>query len=105
MTLFTVKALHRQPGYHQLLFIAEKYQYPHHKPKPCKANRELPVRLTGKLPVSQFSQGKIFFITGNPLLIAGILFRLQGFPCKTLYFPVRDCRVVVAKNNAAFIII
>ena len=37
----------------------------HCKPKPCKAYREL--------PVSQFSQGKNF-ITGNPVLIAGILF-------------------------------
>ena len=36
---------------------------------------------------------KPVFITGNPVLIAGILFSLQGFPCKTLYFPVWDCSV------------
>jgi hypothetical protein len=57
----------------------------HCKHKPCKAYREL--------PVIQFSQGKTVFITGNPVLIAGILFSLQGFPCKPLYFPVRDCSV------------
>ena len=27
------------------------------------------------------------------VFIAGILFSLQGFPCKTLYFPVQDCSV------------
>jgi hypothetical protein len=36
---------------------------------------------------------KPVFITGNPVLIAGILFSLQGFPCKTLYLPVGDCSV------------
>ena len=60
----------------------------HCKPKPCKAYREL--------PVSQFSQGKTCFQYREPLapvLIAGSLFSLQGFPCKPLYFPVRDCSV------------
>ena len=32
-----------------------------------------------------------------PVIIAGILFSLQGFPCKTLYFPVRDCIVLGLK--------
>ena len=49
-------------------------------PKPCcKAYREL--------PESQFSQGK------PSVLITGSLFSFQGFHCKTLYFPVRNCRV------------
>ena len=48
--------------------------WPHCKPKPFKAYREKPV-----------------FITRNPVLITGILLSLQGFPCKTLYFPVWDC--------------
>ena len=39
---------------------------------------------------------KHVFIIGNPVLIAGILFSLQGFPYKTLYFPVRDCSVFEA---------
>ena len=53
-------------------------------PIECRAYREL--------PVSQFSQGKTcFHNTGNPVLIAGILFSLQGFPRKPLYIPVQDC--------------
>ena len=40
---------------------------------------------------------KPVFITGNPVLIAGILFPLQGFPCKPLYFPVRDCSAITRK--------
>ena len=48
----------------------------------CKAYREV-----------NSHREKPFFITGNPVLIAGILFSLQGFPCKTLSFPVGDCSV------------
>ena len=40
-----------------------------------------------ELPVSQFSLGKPCFHYREPL------FSLQGFPCKPLYFPVRDCSV------------
>ena len=43
-----------------------------------------PVQLTGKYLLS---------LQGNPFLIAGSLFSLQGFPCISLYFPVRDCSV------------
>ena len=68
-----------------LQILALKSTFMHCKPEPCKAYREL--------PVSQFSQGKPVFITRNPLLIVGFLFSLQGFPCKPLYFPVRDCSV------------
>ena len=56
----------------------------HCKPRPCKAYREV---------ISH--RKKQVFITGNPVLIAGILFSLQGFPCKPLYFPVLDCSVHV----------
>ena len=52
-----------------------------------------PIRLTGKK--------KLFSIQGTPVLIAGSLFSLQGFPCKPLYFPVRDCSV--SKNLFDFI--
>ena len=50
----------------------------HCKPKPCKSI------LTGK---------NLLSLQGNPVLIAGSLFSLQGFPCISLYFPVRDCSV------------
>ena len=67
------------------------------KLKPWKAHKEL--------PVSQFLQGKpcfhyrkpLFSLQGTPVLIEGSLFSLQGFPCKPLYFPVRDCRVARTK--------
>ena len=50
------------------------------KPKPCKAYRELPVR--------QFSQVKTCFHYKEPCSHC----RDPVFiPCKTLYFPVRDC--------------
>ena len=43
-------------------------------------------------PVSQFSQGKnLFSLQGTPDPNTGSLFSLQGFTCKPLYFPVRDC--------------
>ena len=35
----------------------------------------------------------LFSLQGTPDLITGSLFSLQGFPCKLLYFPVRDCRL------------
>jgi hypothetical protein len=57
-------------------------RWEHCKPKPYKAYREL--------PVSQFTQGKTCFHYREPL------FSLQGFPCKPLYFPVRDCSEVDA---------
>ena len=33
----------------------------------------------------------LFSLQGTHALIAGSLFSLQGFPCKPLYFRVRDC--------------
>ena len=36
----------------------------------------------------------IIQVVHYPVLIAGSLFSLQGFPCKPLYFPVRDCSVL-----------
>ena len=35
----------------------------------------------------------LFSLEVTPVLITGSLFSLQGFPCKPLYFPVRDCSV------------
>ena len=67
------------------LFLYFDFVVPHCKPKPCKAYREL--------PVIQLLQEKPVFITGNPVFIAGIVFSLQGFPCKSLYFSVGDCSV------------
>ena len=59
-----------------------------------------PVRLTGNSLWVNSHREKPVFITGNPcshyrvpVLITGSLFSLQGFPCKPLYFPVRDCSV------------
>ena len=52
-----------------------------------------PVQLTGK-PCKSIPTGKyLLSLQGNPVLIAvgGSLFALQGFPCISLYFPVRDC--------------
>jgi len=50
-----------------------------------------PVQLTGK-PCKSIPTGKyLLSLQGNPVLIAGSLFSLQGFPCISLYFPVRDC--------------
>ena len=40
----------------------------------------------------------LFSLQGTPVLIAGSLFTLQGFPCKPLYFPVRDCSVMMFKH-------
>ena len=42
---------------------------------------------------SQLGSGSSLLLSlqGNPVLIAGSLFWLQGFPCISLYFPVRDC--------------
>ena len=34
-----------------------------------------------------------YILQGTPVLIAGSLLSLQGFPCKPLYFPIRDCSV------------
>ena len=52
-----------------------------------------PVQLTGK-PCKSIPTGKyLLSLQGNPVLIAGSLFWLQGFPCISLYFPVRDCSV------------
>ena len=43
-------------------------------------------------PCEVFHTGKnLFSLQGTPVLIAGSLFSLQVFPCKPLYFPVRDC--------------
>jgi hypothetical protein len=50
-----------------------------------------PVRLTGNSLNVHSHKEKHFFISGNPFLLAGILFSLQGFPSKPLYFPVGDC--------------
>ena len=33
-------------------------------------------------------------LQGTPVFITGSLFSLKGFPCKPLYFPVRDCSEV-----------
>ena len=46
------------------------------------------------LPIQSLLTGKdLFSLQGTPVVIAGFLFSLQGFPCKPLYFPVRDCSV------------
>ena len=47
-----------------------------------------PVRLTGNSLLVNSHREK-------PVFIAGILFSLQGFPCKILYFPVWDCSDVI----------
>ena len=45
-------------------------------------------------PCKSIPTGKnLFLLQGTPVLIAGPLFSLQGFPCKPLYFLVRDCNV------------
>ena len=45
-------------------------------------------------PCESIPTGKnLFSLQGTPVLIAGSLFSLQGFPCKPLYFPVRHCSV------------
>ena len=67
----------------------------HCKPKPCKAYREL--------PVSFFTGKNLFSLQGTPVLIAGSLFSIQGFPCKPLYFPVRDCSAYI--SSICFILI
>ena len=56
----------------------------------CTVNPK-PVRLTGNSLYVHSHKEKPFFISGNPFLLAGILFSLQGFPSKPLYFPVGDC--------------
>ena len=61
-----------------------------------------PVRLTGNSLLVNSHREKLVFITGNPVLSTGILFSLQGFPCKTLYFPVRDCSVEDRENKCSF---
>jgi hypothetical protein len=33
----------------------------------------------------------LYSLQGTPVFIEGSLFLLQGFPCISLYFPVRDC--------------
>ena len=54
-----------------------------------------PVQLTGK-PCKSIPTGKyLLSLQGNPVLIAGSLFSLQSFPCISLYFPARDCSVVL----------
>ena len=62
-----------------------RYQRIHCKSKSCKAYREL--------PVSRFSKKKPIFITENPCSYYRVPVLLQGFPCKPLYFPVRDYSV------------
>ena len=58
----------------------------------CTANPN-PVQLTG-YPCKSIPTGKnLLSLQGNPVLIAASLFSLQGFPCISLYFPVRDCSV------------
>ena len=96
MTLFTVKALHKNQ--------ATRQGITNH----CLLQRNIsnlttnpnPVRLTGNSLYVNSHREKSVFITGNPVLIAGILFWLQGFRCKTLYFPVWDCSAVVASIKA-----
>ena len=56
------------------------------------------VRLRGNPLLVNSHREKPVFITGNPVFIAGILFSLQGFPCKTLYFPVQDCSAYTVKK-------
>ena len=49
-----------------------------------------------RTPCEPIPTGKnLFSLQGTPFLIAGSLFSLQGFPCKPLYFPVRDCSAVL----------
>ena len=58
----------------------------------CTVNPN-PVQLTA-FPCESIPTGKnLLSLQGNPVLIAGFLFSLQGFPCISLYFPVRDCSV------------
>ena len=48
-----------------------------------------PVQLTA-FPCKSIPTGKnLLSLQGNPVLIEGSLFSLQGFPCISLYFPVR----------------
>ena len=42
----------------------------------------------------KFSQGKPVFTTGNPVLIAGILFSLQGFPCEASVLPCKGLQCI-----------
>ena len=61
-----------------------------------------PVQLTGK-PCKSIPTGKyLLSLQGNPVLIAGSLFSLQGFPCISLYFPVRDCSAVIISAHNMF---
>ena len=54
-----------------------------------------PVELTGN-PCKSIPTGKkLYSLQGTPVFIAGSLFSLQGFPCISLYFPVRDCSVMM----------
>ena len=53
--------------------------------------KPIPVIETGFSLRSSSHREKPVSITGNPVLIAGMLFSLQGFPCKPLYFPVVHC--------------
>ena len=64
----------------------------------CTTNPN-PVRLTWNSLQVNSHREKSVFITGNPVLIAGILFSLQGFPYKTLFFPLRDCSVEKAEKT------
>ena len=53
-----------------------------------------PVKLTEN-PCKSIPTGKdLYSLQGTPVLIAGSLFSLQGFPCISLYLPVRDCSAV-----------
>jgi len=49
-------------------------------------------------PIS--TRKNLFSLQGTPVLIAGSLVSLQGFPCKPLYFPVRDCSVLSQTTDA-----
>ena len=54
-----------------------------------------PVKLTGN-PCKSIPTGKnLYSLQRTPVFIAGSLFSLQGFPCISLYFPVRDCSVPI----------
>ena len=49
-----------------------------------------PVRLTGNSLLVNSHKEKRFSLQETSFLITGSLFSLQGFPCKPLYFPVKD---------------
>ena len=64
----------------------------------CTVNPN-PVQLTA-FPCESIPTGKnLLSLQGNPVLIAGSLFSLQGFPCISLYFPVRDCSAVLCNDS------